>query len=109
MRRKKKKQKTTGDALAAIAEQDAGALKFVGDIMESNAEVADRLAADALAAEQREHANTQHELRATQFRLNDTEERIRWLLGGPLPASLRDEIEYIIEDEVSELELRVRP
>lgn len=111
MRRRKKKHRlvepvTTGDALVSIAEEDPDALKLVGDIMESNARQLDANFAMQLEGEQRAHEQTKGELRRAENELRDIKERIIWLLGGDIPGSLRFEIESVVEDEVSEAEMR---
>lgn len=106
MRRKRKRKAgvppaTQGDAFVAIADEGGdGALKLVGDIMERN-----RVALDAsldliLEDEKQEHNMTRIALRDAKFHLNDMQERVAWLMGGPMPESLRVEIEQLIEAEL---------
>lgn len=98
---------TAGDALVEIANEDKGALKLVGDIMERNAEQAHTINQTLLEQEKRAHDETKRQLRKLQHALTDTEDRIQWLLGGPLPASLRDEVEDIIEQRFDQAEVRI--
>lgn len=113
MKHRKKKQKgapemSSGEALVAIADGSPEALKMVGDIMDANERAHISQLEDQLVAEKREHGETRALLNEVRYLLHDMHERVGWLLGGPVPASLRVEIEGIIEDEVSEVELRVR-
>lgn len=92
---------TAGDALVEIANEDKGALKLVGDIMErSGNENIERLNS-LLEQEKRAHAETSQRFRALAHSYDDTEQRVQWLLGGPIPDSLRVEIETIVETETS--------
>lgn len=112
MKRLKKSRKdapTQGDAFVTIAQEGGDdALKLVGDIMERSAIALDRQLEGMYEDERRAHDDTRARLARSERRLGDLEARIAWLMGGDMPISLRDEIEAIVEDVVSEAELRVR-
>jgi len=72
---------TAGDALAAIAEVEPGALKLVGDIMEFNARSLQHSFEQLYEGEKRAHERTKERLRLTQERLSLIESRVLWLLG----------------------------
>ena len=72
---------TQGDALAAIAEEDVGALKLVGDLMERNARDIAWAMEQAYEGEKAAHARTQAKLDAALDRLDLMEQRLAWLFG----------------------------
>ena len=73
---------TQGDALAAIAEMEPGALKLVGDLMAHNARSNEWLMEQLYEGEKAAHERTKEKLREANERLDVIEERHDWLLGG---------------------------